>query len=180
VNVFAFAAWSIVGKSIRLKASEFAFEHHNINSSNNSSRRISLLPSPDFLWQSPAQADAAPQMAPQGGRGRGRANRAPAKRGGWRTARTHSSGPHNREGLIVTLHLRAPQPAHQLPTPESTNLSLNTPASPQEPAEQVIGEGEEQFMAPVRDPNNVDGTRPREKFAGLYAKRIGRQIKLNM
>src|SRR5947209_2887555 len=105
-------------------------------------------------------------MGPQRGRGKGRANRASAKRGGWRTAGTRSSEPHNREGLIVTLHLRAPQPTHQLPTPESTNLSLDTPASSQEPAKQVIGEGEEQFMAPVRDPNNVDGTHSRGIFAG--------------
>src|ERR1700722_3628404 len=99
-------------------------------------------------------------MAPQRGRGRGIANQAPAKRGGCRSARPRSSRPHNRESLIVTLHLRAPRPAHQLPTPENTNPSLDTPASLQEPAKQVAGKGEEQFMAPVRDPNNVDGTLP--------------------
>src|SRR3954452_13388483 len=93
-------------------------------------------------------------MAPRRGRGRGRANQTPAKRGGWRTARTRSPGPHSREGL------RALQHAHQLPTPENTNPSLGTPASLQEIAEQVAEEGEEQLMAPVRDPNNVDGTPP--------------------
>lgn len=113
-------------------------------------------------------------MAPRRGRGRGRANQAPAKRGGWRTARAHSSGPHNSEGL------RAPQHAHQLPTPEGTNASLDTPTSLQETAEQVTEEGEEQLMAPVKDPNNVDGMHPWGKFTGLYAKRIGLQIKSKM
>jgi hypothetical protein len=86
-------------------------------------------------------------MAPRKGRGRGRANQAPAKRAsGVTTARARSSGPHSREGV------RALQHAQQLPTPENTNPSLGTPTSLQETAEQL--------MAPVRDPNNVDGTRP--------------------
>ena len=128
----------------------------NITTSTRAIHRAILPPfPPDFHPQSPLRLKP-PQMAPRGGRGRGTANQAPAKRGGWRSARPRSSGPHNREGLIVTLHLQAPRPAHQLPTLENTN----TPASPQEPAEQVAGEGEEQLMAPVRDPNNVDGTRP--------------------
>jgi hypothetical protein len=130
------------------ESARIAFAHHNINSSS-SSPRTSPSPIPDFL---PAKAKAAPQMAPRGSRVRGTANQAPAKRGGWRSARPRSSGPHNRESLIVT------RPAHQLPTPENANPSLDTPASPQEPAEQVAGEGAEQLMAPVRDPNNVDGT----------------------
>jgi hypothetical protein len=98
-------------------------------------------------------------MAPRKGRGRGRANQAPAKRGEWRTARARSSGPHSREGVRALQHA---QHAQQLPTPENTNPSLDTPASLQETAEQVAEEGEEQLMAPVRNPNNVDGTRPWE------------------
>ena len=163
----------------RLKAPEL-LSNNNINL-RNSSRHTSLLcRSLDCLPRSRPRLKLPPQMAPRGGRGRGTANQAPAKRGGWRSAHPRSSGPHNREGLIVTLHLRAPRPARQLPTPENTNPSLDTPASPQEPAEEVAGEGEEQLMAPVRDPNNVDGTCPRGKFAGVYAKRIGLQIKSKM
>ena len=98
-------------------------------------------------------------MAPSG---RGRGSRGKARgsgvRGGRRGARrgtsgspqTHTSHTPSRDSLIVTLRVRAPQHAHQLPTPASTALSPATPASQQQ--------SEKESMAPVRDANNVEGT----------------------
>jgi hypothetical protein len=96
----------------------------------------------------------------RGRRNRGRARGAPANRGGRRGSRGTTSGAHSPKSLIVTLHVRAPQPVEQLPTPESTNLSIDSPASQQGSVAQVAGEGEDYLMAPVKDPNNVDGMQP--------------------
>ena len=98
------------------------------------------------------------------GRGRGRASQAPANRGsrprhgGSRGggSRAEPQAHHPSKSLIVTLRIRAPwpklEPVQQLPTPESTNLSTDSPA-------QEAGEGAvvHHPMAPVKDPNNVDG-----------------------
>jgi hypothetical protein len=160
-------------KNVALKKSELAFRTHHNNQllkkqflvlCFSSLRRTPPL---DFFRSSPRlNAEAAPKMAPRKGRGRGRGNRASAKRGGQHSAHACSSRPHNPESLVASLHLRAPQHAYELPTPENANPPSDTPVSPRELAEQVTREGEEQLMAPVRDPNNVDGTRPLARFAG--------------
>jgi hypothetical protein len=109
--------------------------------------------------------------AARGGRGRGRANRAPTIQGGRRGRGRGASGLHSLSprSLIVTLHVQAPHHVRQLPTPESTNLSTDTPPSQREFLAQVaaVQEAEGPSMAPVKDPNNVDGAHALERWGKL-------------
>lgn len=105
-------------------------------------------------------------MAPTAGRGRrgrGTAERAltTSSSPGRRCPRGGASGPHHaQQRLIVTLHVRAPQPVRQLPAPESTLLSTESaPTSSRLSIARAAGQRERPWMAPVRDPNNVDGMR---------------------